>query len=206
MKTKKKIVFISLILMILVNACIPSLHPLYTEEDLILDNRIVGTWVSDESTEDESIWKIEKYRGCGECPGPAELYPENLDGKLYRLEHIQSSDTITFDLYLLKLGDYLYFDFYPHEYESENDMRNMHLYPVHTFAKVDIKQNSIVIKQFSIDYLEELIEQNKIKISHEKSGMNIILTASTLELQKFVKKYADDENIFVEPTILKRKI
>ena len=66
-------------------------------------------------------------------------------------------------------------------------MKDMHLFPVHTFAKVNI-------------------EQNKIKISHEKSGQNIILTASTGELQKFVVKYGSDEDAFFDPIILNRKV
>ncbi len=80
-----------------------------------------------------------------------------------------------------------------------------HLFPVHTFAKVNIKQNNNIIEQFDINFLEELIEQNKIKISHEKSGQNIILTASTGELQKFVVKYASDEDAFFDPIILNRE-
>ena len=198
MKTNKRIVFIIYILVILVNACIPSLHPLYTEKDLVLDNRIVGTWVSEESSEDESIWKIEKYKR--ESPG-------NIGGKRYNLEQIQYGDTINFEVYLLKLGDYFYIDFYPDEYQYDNFMREMHMFPVHTFARVNINKNSIVIEHFSILWIEGLIQENKIKISHEESGKNIILTASTQELQKFVVKYAEDENVYDgETTILKRKI
>jgi hypothetical protein len=200
----KKALSLALIIAI---CCIPSLHPLYTKKDLILNNTIEGTWISNESEKDQSIWEIEKYDGCGHCPGPQELYPTNIDGKLYSLTNIQFSDTVVFELYILKLGDYFYFDLYPHDdYESDNELGNMHLFPVHTFAKVDIKNNTINIKQFDLEFLEELIRQNKIKISHEKSGRNIILTAPTEELQKFVIKYADDENAFNDPIILIRKI
>jgi hypothetical protein len=206
MKTKKKIVCALFTLLVVVSSCIPSLHPLYTKKDLVLNNTIEGTWISNESDKDQSIWEIEKY-DCGECNGPQELYPKNIDGKLYSLTNIQFNDTVVFELYILKLGDYFYFDFYPHDdYESDNELENMHLFPVHTFAKVDIENNTINIKQFDLEFLEELIRQNKIKISHEKSGRNIILTAPTEELQKFVEKYADDENAFNDPIILKRKI
>jgi len=201
MKTKKKLLF-CFILLIVVNSCIPSLHPLYTKKDLILDNTIVGTWISDESSKDISVWNIKKYKYI-EQPGPFGGKHKFSD-KLYRLEHIQYSDTIGFDLFLIKLDNNFYFDFYPEDYESENYMRNIHLFPVHTFAKVEIEKNSIKINQFSISFLEELIKQNRIKISHEKSGQNIILTASTEELQKFVVKYADDEDAFEEPILLKR--
>ncbi len=205
MKAKKKLILFCCLLLIIVSGCIPSLHPLYTKKDLILDNSIIGTWVSEESKSDQSVWIIKKYKDSHE-PGPLYINPHDFGDKLYRLEHIQSGDTIGFDLYLIKLDKYFYFDFYPQNYESDNEMRNMHLFPVHTFAKVNIKTNTIEIKQFNIDFLKKLIEQNKIKISHERSGRNMILTAPTEELQKFVKKYTDADDAFVDPIILSRKI
>ncbi|MCZ6702869.1 MAG: hypothetical protein O6940_07485 [Ignavibacteria bacterium] len=205
MKTKKKLILICYSFLILVSSCIPSLHPLYTKKDLILDNTIVGTWISNESERDRSIWKIKKYQDT-EAAGTNDINPLDLGDNLYRLEHIQLGETIVFDLYLMKLDNYFYFDFYPNEVGFDNDMKDMHLFPVHTFAKVNIKQDNIIIEQFDINFLEELIEQNKIKISHEKSGQNIILTASTGELQKFVVKYASDEDAVFDPIILNRKI
>ncbi|MBN2349663.1 MAG: hypothetical protein JXJ22_12525 [Bacteroidales bacterium] len=204
MKTKSLLITVFAII-ILISSCIPSLHPLYTKKDLILDNSIVGNWISGESDSDQSNWNITKYQKKYR-PGPQLNNPDDDEDKLYRLEYIECGDTIGFNLYVLKLGDYVYFDFYPFDYESKNDMRNMHLFPVHTFAKVEIQQEQIILHQFDIGFLEELIKQNKIKISHEKSGLNIILTAPTEELQKFVKKYANDENAFIDPTILSRKI
>ena len=75
----------------------------------IINKTIVGTWVSGESGEKQSTWKITKYKDTGQ-PGPKDINPHDIGDKLYRLEHIQNRDTIIFDLYLLKLGDYLYFD------------------------------------------------------------------------------------------------
>ena len=204
MKTKKKLILFCFILLILVSSCIPSLHPLYTKKDLILDNTIVGTWISKGSKKDQSVWIIKKYID-SHSPGPKDINPHDFGDKLYRLKNIQSGDTIGFDLYLIKLDKYFYFDFYPHDYQSVNEMRNMHLFPVHTFAKVNIEKNRIVIRQFDMDFFQNLIEQNKIKISHENSGRNIVLTAPTEELQKFVIKYADDEDAFDDPLAVNAK-
>lgn len=44
-----KILFITL-LVICFASCIPSLHPIFTEKNRIVDDRIVGDWISDEST------------------------------------------------------------------------------------------------------------------------------------------------------------
>ena len=43
-------------LALMAGSCIPSLFPLYTNEDLITDDRIVGTW----DAGDGGIWVIER--------------------------------------------------------------------------------------------------------------------------------------------------
>jgi len=207
MKTRKSLFLACIVLLLTISSCIPCLHPLYTKNDLVLNNLITGTWISDDSKDNESIWKIEKYDNCKDCPGSGILSPKNIDGKLYLLTNIQHGDTVIFELYLLKLGDHYYFDFYPLDnYTMENELGNMHLFPVHTFAKVDISSTAINIHQFDIDFLDKLIRQNKIKISHEKSGENIILTGGTEELQKFVLKYSEDDRAFVDPIVLNKGI
>ena len=35
---------VALGLVVLLAGCFPSLHPLYTEEDLVYDSALVGTW------------------------------------------------------------------------------------------------------------------------------------------------------------------
>lgn len=40
------------------------------------------------------------------------------------------------------------------------------------------------------------MEEEKIRIKHEKNNTNILLTAQPKELQKFVAKYANDKNAF----------
>jgi hypothetical protein len=111
-----------------------------------------------------------------------------------------------FIVHLVSLDDHLFMDFFP----GDNDQIEMcgflsvHYFPVHTFAKVIIDKEKIEIHCLDPGFIDDLLEQNKIRISHEKSDDNIILTASTEELQKFVKKYADDQKAYVSPTILKK--
>ena len=64
-------------------------------------------------------------------------------------------------------------------------------------AKFDLlNDNEIDIRWFSSDKLEELLKENRIKIKHEKVGFwdTIVLTASSEELEKFIKKYMDSKD------------
>ncbi len=57
---------------------------------------------------------------------------------------------------------------------------------------------------FDPSYLEELIDEDRIKISHIRHDNGILLTAGTRELQKFVIKYGDEEDAILEPDVFKR--
>jgi hypothetical protein len=79
--------------------------------------------------------------------------------------------------------------------KCQTNMR-IHLMGVHTFAKVDIENDSIVINWFDSEWFAKKLEENKIRIKHEKNSANILLTALPKELQKFVSKYSNDEDAF----------
>ena len=72
------------------------------------------------------------------------------------------------------------------------------------FSKVWITDDSISLGFFDPSYLEDLIDENRIKISHIRHDNGILLTARTRELQKFVIKYGDEEDAILEPDVFKR--
>jgi hypothetical protein len=53
--------------------------------------------------------------------------------------------------------------------------------------------------------MEELLKENPNAVEHTKIEERLVLTASTKELQAFVLKYADDERLFADEIVLKRK-
>jgi hypothetical protein len=62
---------------------------------------------------------------------------------------------------------------------------------------VQYNSDSILIYWFSEEWLTELFEMNRIRIKHESIEVSSdysrhVLTASTEELQKFIRKYAND--------------
>ena len=46
MKTKK---FLFYLLAVFLGGCVLSLHPLYTEKDLIFEEKLLGTWAKNDS-------------------------------------------------------------------------------------------------------------------------------------------------------------
>ena len=81
----------------------------------------------------------------------------------------------------------------------------MHLVPAHIFAKAEITDQSLIIHFFDLEWLEDLIESNRIKISYVELNTRYLLTAKTEELQKFITKFANDSTTFLEPDTLLRQ-
>jgi hypothetical protein len=193
MKTKKRIAFVIGIIL-LIGGCIPSLHPLYTEDDCVFDSNLLGEW---EDKNSSNTWNFTK-----------------LDDNSYKLALVEDGVLSDFYIHLVKLGDDLFIDFFPDSENMKckvNDFFHIHEIYVHSFGKIKISENEVEVSMFDYDWIKELFKQNKIRIPHEvqkypgSNEENILLTASTEELQAFVKKYADDKNAFIEPDILKRK-
>jgi len=67
-----------------------------------------------------------------------------------------------------------------------------------------VSGDTMTIWRFNPDWLEKLFDENRIRISHENVGDQIVLTASTEELQKFIAKYSYDQEAYVDPEILIR--
>jgi len=202
MKTRTFILIGMLALM--AGSCIPSLFPLYTEKDLVTDDRIVGTWGAGEM----GTWVIEQF----DYTPPSDIFSsdwsETKENNTYRLTVIETDggDTLEteFVLHMLVLGKQHYLNYYPADYELDHDFLAWHMIEANNFSKVWITEDSISIGFFDPSYLEELIEKNRIKISHIRHDNGILITARTKELQKFVIKYGDDQDAILGPDVFKR--
>ena len=207
MKTKSFILISSL--MILVSGCfVKSLHPFYQENDLLFQKELTGNWSGDDS----STWKIEQgMRSTG-------IFKPDTPDKSYLITYTDNKGTAKFKVHLFRLKDHYFFDFYPEEVESSNELMTSHLVPMHTVARVDITPEKLVIQWYNEEWLIGLFRQNKIRIAHEKvpydeekaegDNFQVVLTASTEDLQKFMLKYMDDPNAFKNDYtfVLRKKI
>lgn len=209
------VIFCSLLLM---QGCIPSLHPLYSDNTLIKIDEIIGTWGDSDNEGDNKLMITTN----SEDGLPNTWSFEKEGEKSYRLIQIdEDGRKAAFEAHFVKLGDDVFVDFFPAHLnksdgvfsteaypsvEKMNSLLALHTMPVHTFAKVEVTDEHFKIKMFNYDWISDLFEQNRIRLKHELTDSdNILLTASTAELQKFVIKYADEPEAYVEETSLTRK-
>lgn len=130
------------------------------------------------------------------------------ENNTYKLVVIETDggDTLEaeFVVHMLVLGGQHYLNYYPGDFELDHDFLSWHMVEANNFSKVWITEDSISLAFFDPSYLEELIDENRIKISHIRHDDGILITARTKELQKFVIKYGDEEDAILEPDVLKR--
>jgi len=191
-----------------------SFYPLYTDDVLITDHRIIGNWQSesdDPNSKDTIIWEItfkEKINISNSSSPFGNGGKEIINKFTYTLNTYSKDnpeDKALFVLHLVELEGQYYLDFFPDEWETTNDILSFHLMGVHTFAKVEIGE-SMKFNWLDPEWLEELIDNDKIRIKHETNDSYTLLTAKSRELQKFMTKYSDDTTAYKDGLeyILKR--
>lgn len=175
---KKLTFFLGLVILLILTGCWTlSIHPLYFEKDLIFIPGLIGTW-SDKKTDDgtSNPWIFEKS---GE--------------NVYRLimKEKNKSDGL-FKAHLLRLGKYLFLDLFPEEPEEGDEFYIGSVIPAHSFLRVSLEDQVLRLGYLDPDWLKKNIDDQKIKIKHERRDDLLILTASTKDLQEFVLKHVEE--------------
>ena len=182
---RTKVWILGLALATMTSCLVSSLHPFFKKEDKYFDTTMVGYWID----ADSAIWTI---------------FPNRVSEKLMEQEKHDSTYMITYyedenkksvltgTLFRLNGVDYVDFVPHPNADHCTSDMTSFHHIPVHTLARVKYCRDSILMYWYGDDWLNDLFEQNRIRIEHETVQDRHVLTADTDELQKFIKKYAND--------------
>ena len=115
----------------------------------------------------------------------------------YYVEYTKDETKASFIAMPFKLGDYFFLDFTPFEYDSGdlNRLAAQHLLKTHSAAFVEFNTEGFDLKWIPEGTIGRLIREKKLRIKHEKTGIDddLILTATTKELQSFLKKFITSE-------------
>ena len=177
--------------------CVFSLYPLYTANDLVYDSKLEGVWGEPGK---QDVWKFEK-----QLQRKIEAN-KNMDEKKYLLTYTESGEARKMQGHLTRLDANLFLDIFPEELDIKNSFFESQFVPVHTYAKVKITGERIELYFLNKDFLDKLLDQNTIRIKHETLDSYKVITASTDELQKFIKKYANRKELFEDPVVLTKKL
>ena len=176
-------------LIALLAGCIPSVHPLVTPEMAVSMDEIVGLYLEDE--EDGDYIEFKK-----ELSGPKNTYTMYTGEKADELEALY---TVRFAWFNKRL----FANFYPVNAEK-GDCGSPDFVAMNTFARVELKENKLVMEYSDMDELKKMFQEGKVRLKHEVYGKNgeILITASTQQLEKFVKQHGGNDVFFSIESIL----
>jgi len=186
---KRAIVISIILLAVSMQSCIViSVHPFFKEADVVYRKELEGTWTDKE----HNTWRIHR-----------NPYKTNS----YELHNSKDGREVKLLGHLFYIKNELYLDMVPvSDNAAEVLAFDLHMVPMHSIARVTmLVDNKVVIKWFNEEWLRNMFSENRIKISHEfimdpdpgsKDDGMYLLTASTDELQGFIKKYGRDEEAY----------
>jgi len=202
MKTIKSNFLFILFALLLTSCIVNSLNPFYTNDVLYYEPKFVGNWVDKEN----GVWNVKPFQEVfKEVKGDLDKEEYQRYSKYnnisYYVNYEKDSAKSAFLVVPFKIKNQLFLDFSPiddnESLEGVNSLFKNHLIYSHSLAKFDItSDNEIKIKWLSSKKLEDLLDENKIKIKHEKVGLDatVLLTANSEELVKFIEKYMDSKD------------
>ncbi|MHC4462460.1 MAG: hypothetical protein ACYS6W_06185 [Planctomycetota bacterium] len=168
------------LLAIMLGGCVlSSLHPLYTDKELIYEEKLIGKW-----SDGNNIWEFR----AGE-PNTYQMRVLDEEGKEGR-----------FAAHLVKLENMLFLDIFP-DGETLGEPQafySFHLLPTHTFMKVEQIEPKLQLRMMDYDKVSKILKENPNLLKHEDVEDRIVLTASTEQLQKFIIKYANEGGVFAD--------
>ena len=148
--------------------CAPAvaIHPLYTSQDLVSDLPLEGTWAE----KDGEIWQIKK------------------SGDGYDVAAVHTGDPIEVSKYNVHLLRLKASEFVDVASKSDPEVG----VAGHLFARVRISGDELYVSLIDETWLKHMVETGQAPQSTMGEGQQIVLTAPTSELQKFILVHAAD--------------
>ena len=166
---------------VLLSACIPSVNPFYTDQDVVFDPRLLGDWRA--------------------CPQESWFFEKAGDKKYKFTVTEHNGKKGEFDARLFKLKDNLFLDITPTTLELKEDQAELvgaAMIPGHLLIRVREIEPALKANFFDWDWLQKYLEKNPKSLAHRSIGDKdgFVLTATSRELQSFVLKHLKDGELF----------
>ncbi|MGD9110147.1 MAG: hypothetical protein PVG93_04340 [Phycisphaerales bacterium] len=191
----RKIIFY--LLAVILGGCVPvaSLYPLYEADDILFDEKLLGTWVGDSN----GTWQFARQQN---------------EPNSYRLTlYDDQGKKGLFKANLVRVSNKFFLDAQPLEFPCNiEDANCTHWYynaffmvPMHSFLAVDSIEPELKMRLLYEDKVEKLLQREPKAISYVSVDDRIVLNAPPKELQAFLLKHVDDEEFFDETMTLRRE-
>jgi hypothetical protein len=176
--------------------CLPvrSLHPFYTDKDVVSEPQIVGTWFDSEDKESHSQVT---FSAAG-----------NQSYEMVISDPDRSTE-LKFVTHLFRLGNTLFLDALLDDFRVKGTDEGIlgFAVPAHTIFQVKLTGDSLHLISLDDDWLKKALANKSVQIAHEDLGDgSILLTATPTALQQLIAAYAGDKSAFnIDSNLTRRK-
>lgn len=179
--------FLFAILMSGAGCFVRSLHPIYTERDLVFEPALLGEWSEAGSKE---LWKFSR---------------DDANGYIF-VHTDEDGRRGDFRARLAKIGNVLFLDLAPIGSDSKgNLLHGLHFVPVHSFLHVERVGPTLRVRAPDQAWLERFLAAHPDAVRHDTIDGDLVLTAPTGELQAFWTGHLGTEGAFGDASELERR-
>jgi hypothetical protein len=171
---KRKLSLCVVFAAVLFVGCIPSLNQVYTDEQVVFDEDLVGVFVDPKS---QHRWEFTKR-----SDESYHLVLKEKDGKQGK-----------FVVHLADLDGLRIMDLFPEQQESQaSGFYQAHSIPIHTTYAVKQIKPQLILSTLDFKWLETYLRRNPDELNLATFGHGKkVITSSTLDYQEFVEKHKD---------------
>src|SRR5690349_20399423 len=124
----------TLVIVTVLSGCLSTLHPLFTEKELVFDTRLLGKWAAGNG--DDTVL-FEKGTAASFNQLPEDM--RKLSDKAYLVTVRDNEAVVKYYAFLTSLGKQLYIDYYPCENAEQakyDGFYKQHLVKMHSFYRI----------------------------------------------------------------------
>jgi hypothetical protein len=212
MKQSTIILGLALIAAAVTGCVVTSIYPFYRTKDVTFDPALMGKWIAENETNSATAseyWLFESNNSQTlkllTINGGDWRFETN-NSHMMKLTTISGDTTNAYDAVLFNLGGAKFLDCLIRE------RHEMHT-PGHILLRVESLAPELKVSPLDYGWLKELVADKPSTLRHilvpgeagaESSGENLVLTADTAELQKFIRKHLKTEEAWSSPIVMKR--
>jgi hypothetical protein len=173
----------------------PSLQPIYTDEDIVFEPALAGTWTDDNGNAMEIVPSTDVENAYIITPVISD--DESVQGPI--LAH------------LVKFSDFMFLDVYPGKSDADpKDVRHSLFLNAHAFLLVDQIEPELILRDMDAKWLGDYLDANPDALGHTRvrsayiNCTTDVITASTEDIQTFMVAHIGDEGAYGGPLVFHR--
>jgi len=177
---------LAMVLVLALSGCVPveSMHPFWSQDKLVQEPAIVGTWIAEEKPGATNLVLRFEESGAGYLVSFYSTRPD----KSWKFA---KDWAVQFDGRLVRLGGSLFLDLYPKAVAFKDkpaieEEVFIFFRPVHTLYRIRLEGDALAVDFLDDDWLKEKVKEKQLAVKQEEVSHGYLLTASTEELQELV--------------------